>query len=127
VRYEAVTAMLLNEFLKEQRKMQEQGATIAELKKEIANLTATVKEPGRANPKGERSDRGEQTRRANGPEQSVTLSNPTKQSSCLLPRIWEAAEPPGPACWLQCEGARKARCDVVLRLYDARNKGRRFA
>jgi cell division protein FtsB len=45
VRYEAVTAMLLNEFLKEQRKMQEQGATIAELKKEIANLTATVKEP----------------------------------------------------------------------------------
>ena len=48
MRYEAVTAMLLNEFLKEQRKMQEQGATIAELKKEIANLTATVKEPGRA-------------------------------------------------------------------------------
>ena len=56
MRYEAVTAMLLNEFLKEQRKMQEQGATIAELKKEIANLTATVKELGRANPKGERSD-----------------------------------------------------------------------
>jgi hypothetical protein len=32
VRYEAVNAMLLNEFLKEHRKMQEQEATIAELK-----------------------------------------------------------------------------------------------
>jgi hypothetical protein len=44
VRYEAVDAMLLNEFLKEHRKVNEQGATIAELKKEIAGLTATVKE-----------------------------------------------------------------------------------
>ncbi len=44
VRYEAVNAMLLNEFLKEHREVQEQGATIAEFKKEIANLTATVKE-----------------------------------------------------------------------------------
>jgi hypothetical protein len=32
VRYEAVNAMLLNEFLKEHRKVQEQEATIAELK-----------------------------------------------------------------------------------------------
>jgi hypothetical protein len=46
VRYEAVNAMLLNEFLKEHRKVQEQGATIAELKKEIAGLVATVKEQG---------------------------------------------------------------------------------
>jgi endosialidase-like protein len=44
VRYEAVNAMLLNEFLKEHQKMQEQGAQIAELKKEIAGLVATVKE-----------------------------------------------------------------------------------
>jgi len=44
VRYEAVNAMLLNEFLKEHRKVQEEGATIAEFKKEIANLTATVQE-----------------------------------------------------------------------------------
>ncbi len=44
VRYEAVNAMLLNEFLKEHRTVQQQGATIAELKKEIANLTGTVKE-----------------------------------------------------------------------------------
>ena len=44
VRYEAVNAMLLNEFLKEHHTVHQQGATIAELKKEIANLTATVKE-----------------------------------------------------------------------------------
>ena len=44
VRYEAVNAMLLNEFLKEHRTVQEQGATIAELKKEIASLATTVKE-----------------------------------------------------------------------------------
>ena len=44
VRYEAVNAMLLNEFLKEHQKVQEQGATVAELKKQIATLIATVKE-----------------------------------------------------------------------------------
>ena len=44
VRYEAVNAMLLNEFLKEHRKVQEQANTIAELKNEIANLTGTVKD-----------------------------------------------------------------------------------
>src|SRR5207245_10057217 len=37
VRYDAVNAMLLNEFLKEHR-------TVEEIKKEIAALTATVKE-----------------------------------------------------------------------------------
>ncbi len=36
--------MLLNEFLKERRTIQEQGAAIAALKKEIASLTATVKD-----------------------------------------------------------------------------------
>ena len=35
VRYEAVNAMLLNEFLKEHRKVEEQGATITQLKKEL--------------------------------------------------------------------------------------------
>ena len=58
VRYEAVNAMLLNEFLKEHRKVEEQGATIAELKsvaakqetlnaqqqREIKALAATLKE-----------------------------------------------------------------------------------
>ena len=36
VRYEAVNAMLLNEFLKEHRKVQEQEATIAQLKSTVA-------------------------------------------------------------------------------------------
>jgi hypothetical protein len=40
VRYEAVNAMLLNEFLKEHRKNEKQEATIAELRQEIAVLTA---------------------------------------------------------------------------------------
>jgi hypothetical protein len=44
VRYDQVNAMLLNEFLKEHRTVQQQGATIAELKKEIASLTTTVKQ-----------------------------------------------------------------------------------
>jgi len=51
VRYDQVNAMLLNEFLKEHRKveqqdrkLQKQEATTTELKKEIASLTATVKE-----------------------------------------------------------------------------------
>jgi len=40
VRYEAVNAMLLNEFLKEHRKVEEQGATIARQQKQIEALTA---------------------------------------------------------------------------------------
>jgi hypothetical protein len=40
VRYEAVNAMLLNEFLKEHRKNEEQQATIARLQKQIEALTA---------------------------------------------------------------------------------------
>jgi hypothetical protein len=40
VRYEAVNAMLLNEFLKEHRTVREQGATIARLQKQIEALTA---------------------------------------------------------------------------------------
>ena len=50
VRYEAVNAMLLNEFLKEHRKVEEQAATITGLKsaaeqqqKDIASLTAAFK------------------------------------------------------------------------------------
>jgi len=44
VRYEAVNAMLLNEFLKEHRKNAKQEATITSLKAEIAALSAIVKE-----------------------------------------------------------------------------------
>jgi Chaperone of endosialidase len=40
VRYEAVNAMLLNEFLKEHRHVQEQDATIAQQQKQIDALTA---------------------------------------------------------------------------------------
>jgi Chaperone of endosialidase len=40
VRYEAVNAMLLNEFLKEHRKNEEQEATIARLQKQVDALTA---------------------------------------------------------------------------------------
>jgi hypothetical protein len=44
VRYEAINAMLLNEFLKEHRKVEEQDKTIAELKSGMTALAATVKE-----------------------------------------------------------------------------------
>ena len=51
VRYEQINAMLLNEFLKEHRrgeeqdcKIQEQETTIAELRSEIRNLAAMVNE-----------------------------------------------------------------------------------
>jgi uncharacterized coiled-coil protein SlyX len=58
VRYEAVNAMLLNEFLKEHRKVEEQGrndqqqeatitkleSTVAQQEKEIKALTASLKE-----------------------------------------------------------------------------------
>jgi len=40
VRYEAVNAMLLNEFLKEHQKVEEQGATITRQQKQIEALTA---------------------------------------------------------------------------------------
>jgi len=42
VRYEAVNAMLLNEFLKEHRKVQELEATIAQLKSTISGEQANA-------------------------------------------------------------------------------------
>jgi hypothetical protein len=42
VRYDQINAMLLNEFLKEHRKVQEQEATIAELKSDAAKEKATI-------------------------------------------------------------------------------------
>jgi uncharacterized protein YeeX (DUF496 family) len=48
VRYEAVNAMLLNEFLKEHRKVEELNSTVAKQQKDfqaaIADLTAIMKE-----------------------------------------------------------------------------------
>ena len=43
VRHEAVNAMLLNEFLKEHRNVQELKATVAQQRKEIQALTASLK------------------------------------------------------------------------------------
>jgi uncharacterized coiled-coil protein SlyX len=42
VRYEAVNAMLLNEFLKEHRKVEEQEASIIQLKSTAAKQEATI-------------------------------------------------------------------------------------
>jgi hypothetical protein len=42
VRYDAINAMLLNEFLKEHCKNEEQQATIARLQKQIEALTAAL-------------------------------------------------------------------------------------
>ena len=42
VRYEAVNAMLLNEFLKQHRKVQEQESSISQLKATVANQEATI-------------------------------------------------------------------------------------
>jgi hypothetical protein len=42
-RYEAVNAMLLNEFLKAHRRIEEQEATIARLQKQIDAVTAGLK------------------------------------------------------------------------------------
>jgi hypothetical protein len=44
VRYEQINAMLLNEFLKEHRTVQEQGTTISQQQKEIDALKAELKE-----------------------------------------------------------------------------------
>jgi Chaperone of endosialidase len=42
VRFDSINAMLLNEFLKEHRKNEEQGATIARLEKQLETVTATL-------------------------------------------------------------------------------------
>ncbi len=54
VRYEAVNAMLLNEFLKEHRKVADQGDQIAELKATVSGAEIGSQSAGRANPEGER-------------------------------------------------------------------------
>ena len=46
VRYEQINAMLLNEFLKEHKKVEEQQVTISDLKKDLGVLTAQLKEQG---------------------------------------------------------------------------------
>ena len=48
VRYEAVNAMLLNEFLKEHRKVAEQQAMIDQLKSTVAKQEAAIGQQGKA-------------------------------------------------------------------------------
>jgi hypothetical protein len=48
VRYDQVNAMLLNEFLKEHRRVQEQQAVIAQLKGQVAELKATSDQKSRS-------------------------------------------------------------------------------
>ena len=49
VRYEAVNAMLLNEFLKQHQKSEEQENTVAELKKEIEALRTDLQKVAHSN------------------------------------------------------------------------------
>ena len=44
VRYEQINAMLLNEFLKEHKKVEEQDVTISDFRKDLGVLTARLKE-----------------------------------------------------------------------------------
>ena len=44
VRYEQINAMLLNEFLKEHKKVEEQQASISQLKSEMQTMVAQLKE-----------------------------------------------------------------------------------
>ena len=44
VRYEAVNAMLLNEFLKEHKRVEEQQTSISQLKGEMQTMVAQLKE-----------------------------------------------------------------------------------
>ncbi len=69
VRYEAVNAMLLNEFLEEHREAQEQKATIAEFKEEIAKLTAAVKE------QAEQIQKGSAELEISRPSRQIVLNN----------------------------------------------------
>jgi hypothetical protein len=56
VRYDQVNAMLLNEFLKEHQKMEEQGETIAQLKSGI-EVHRNTEGAGCTNPGGDRPAR----------------------------------------------------------------------
>ena len=55
VHYEQINNMLLNEFLKEHKRVEEQQASISQLKKRSADHGCAAKRAGRANPKGERA------------------------------------------------------------------------
>lgn len=69
VRYDAVNVMLLNEFIKEHKKVEKQQASIADLKSTVALGTerhagshCTAQRAGSSNSESERSARSEQAR-----------------------------------------------------------------
>jgi hypothetical protein len=73
VRYDAVNSMLLNEFLKAHKTIQDQNATIVELKSELASVIATVKEQAAQIQKvNARID-------ANEPRLQVALNDPDRE------------------------------------------------
>ena len=63
VRYDAVNAMLLNEFLKEHHRVQDLKATGVERQKEIKTLTTGLEKVN--------SDSTEETRIAHGPQERI--------------------------------------------------------
>ena len=69
VRYEQINAMLLNEFLKEHRIVEEQQATIAQLKKEVATVVA------RLNEHDSKIQRASNQVQSNSPDVSLAASN----------------------------------------------------
>ena len=77
VRYEAVNAMLLNEFLKEHPKVEALEGKMAQQQKEFRSVTSQLRSAleraGSANPEGERAARNEQIGTASGRQQSVKL------------------------------------------------------
>ena len=81
VRYDAVNAMLLNEFLKEHRKVQEQEVTITELKSTVAqeqkDFQATVARlTTRLDEQASQIQKVSAQLEANKPAQKVALNNP---------------------------------------------------
>ena len=80
VRYDAVNAMLLNEFLKEHRKNEEQQ------KHGVRTFSRTTERAGSANPEGERPARIEQTCAANG-QQSLKLRQGPARTRDLYAQI----------------------------------------
>ena len=81
VRYEAVNAMLLNEFLKEHRTVQEQEATIAQLKSAVAKrrrLPRTSKSKLKPSLRAYKR-RARSFKRANSPQDESAVGGPAPQ------------------------------------------------
>ena len=72
VHYEQINNMLLNEFLKEHKKIEELQASIAQQQKGMRTHCATQR-AGRANPKSERAARDEQTSGESSREQTLAV------------------------------------------------------